>query len=119
MQDDIIMLPLHVVCVCVYVCVCACFSLVLKCDFCARSCVLLVRSCVCNMWVFYGGRALKVCKFSSRLHDIMTDELIISKFHWMSHMGAETCWNSHSEGGTVRYIWCGFKKINKRNSLLN
>lgn len=36
---------------------------------------------------FYRAPALKVCKFCGQLHDIMTDELIISKFHWMSHMG--------------------------------
>lgn len=55
---------------------CTCFF------FCVRARVRLMR--------FYRGRALEVCNFCSHLHDIMTDELIISKFHWMSHMSAKT-----------------------------
>lgn len=45
---------------------------------------------------FYGVEALKACKFSRRLHDIMTDDSIISKFHWMSHMGAAARWDCWS-----------------------
>lgn len=48
-----------------------------------------VRACVRSAG-FYRARALEVCNFCGHLHDIMTDELIISKFHWMSHMSAKT-----------------------------
>lgn len=37
---------------------------------------------------FYRPQALMVCEVCGHLHDIMTDELIISKFRWMNNMGA-------------------------------
>lgn len=64
---------------------------------------------------FYRARALEVCNFCGHLHDIMTDELIISKFHWMSHMSAKTLlafslrrWN------TEIHLFCSQTKDGKK-----
>lgn len=63
---------------------------------------------------FYRAPALKVCKFCGQLHDIMTDELIISKFHWMGEKKTNPAGGSYSEGGAVDYIRSRFiLKINK------
>lgn len=70
------------------VCVCAIFmvtSLVCVLVSSSHTCVCM---CVGAVRGFYRVGALEVCNFCSHLHDIMTDELIISKFHWMSHMSA-------------------------------
>lgn len=62
-------------------------------------CVALISVCSCFFHVYsvrmrpvdvYRARALLVCKVCGHPHDIMTDELIISKSHWISNMGEET-----------------------------
>lgn len=80
------------------------------------TCFFFTHACVCEQSEgFYRAGALEVCNFCGHLHDIMTDELIISKFHWMSHMSAKTLLAFSSDGGTVKFICSGLRlKTEKR-----